>query len=157
MSIWIELDPSTTILYKLVKYSLNLSQINVGDLTEILSNGLFPATRHRVMVPEAEWKRKTSRQSMVIFVHPNNEALISPLPDLNGPPRYEPVTALQHLLNRFSATYRWTRHILSSLCSSILHLLCFMVYCVLNNNTFKLFLIEHIIIYVTRFSRYFIL
>ena len=27
------------------------------------------------------------------------------------------------------------------------NLVCFMVYCVLNNNTFKLFLIEHIIIY----------
>lgn len=78
----------------------------MGDLTEMLSNGLYPATRHRVMVPEAEMKRKTCRQSIVLFVHPNNDVLIEPLPGLNGPPKYEPVTAYQHLMNRFSATYR---------------------------------------------------
>lgn len=87
-------------------YVLNFSQINVGDLTEIITNGLFPATRHRVMVPEAEWKKRTSRQSIVLFVHPNNDILIEPLPGFNGPPHYEPVTALQHLLNRFNATYQ---------------------------------------------------
>ena len=78
----------------------------MGDLTEMLTNGLYPATRHRIMVPESEWKRKTPRQSIVLFVHPDDETLIQPLPGINGPPRYEPVTALQHLLNRFSATYR---------------------------------------------------
>ena len=78
----------------------------MGDLTEMMTNGLYPATRHRVVIPESELKRRTCRQSIVLFVHPNNEVLVEPLPDFNGPPRYEPVTAYQHLLNRFSATYR---------------------------------------------------
>lgn len=41
-------------------------QVNVGDLLEIYSGGVFPATRHRVVVPEEERRRKTARQGVGI-------------------------------------------------------------------------------------------
>lgn len=77
--------------------------INVGDLLENLTCGEFPATRHRVRIPEEEITRQCRRQSVVFFVHPDNAVVCSPL---SGPdPRYPPVTAKQHLDNRYSATY----------------------------------------------------
>ena len=91
----------------------------MGDLLEAMSGGRYPATRHRVRVPEEEIRRRTRRQSIVFFVHPDDEVGIgigignenllyaqvvcSPL---TGPdPCYPPVTARQHLENRFAATY----------------------------------------------------
>ena len=77
--------------------------INVGDLLEAMSGGQYPATRHRVVVPEQEFRRKTLRQSIAFFIHPDDEVVCQPL---SGPdPRYPPVTALRHLLNRFQSTY----------------------------------------------------
>ena len=77
--------------------------VNVGDLLEAVSGGKFPSTRHRVMVPESEFRRRTLRQSMAFFVHPDDAVVCEPL---SGPdPRYPPVTARQHLENRFAATY----------------------------------------------------
>ena len=77
--------------------------INVGDLLEALTTGRYPATRHRVVVPHQEFQRKTLRQSIVFFVHPDDAVVCQPL---SGPdPRYPPVTARGHLENRFRATY----------------------------------------------------
>ena len=36
-------------------------QVNVGDLMEVYTNGLFPSTRHRVIVPEEEVVRRRAR------------------------------------------------------------------------------------------------
>jgi len=77
--------------------------INVGDLLEAMSAGQFPATKHRVVVPEQEFRRKTLRQSIVFFVHPDDEVVCQPL---SGPDeRYPPITARGHLEKRFQATY----------------------------------------------------
>merc|ERR1711953_85854 len=89
---WLSADPITGAIL-----------INVGDLMENLTSGRFPATRHRVVVPEQEFRRRSARQSIAFFVHPDDQVMFSPLA---GPdPRYPPVTALQHLENRFRATY----------------------------------------------------
>ena len=73
--------------------------INVGDLLENLSCGRsvttqqcppvqhlqnngnhrlhrFPATRHRVVVPEQEFRRRSPRQSIAFFVHPDDQVMI---------------------------------------------------------------------------------
>ena len=77
--------------------------LNVGDLLEAMSGGSYPATRHRVTVPAAELKRNSLRQSIVFFIHPDDSVVCEPVA---GPdPQYPPITAIQHLLNRFSATY----------------------------------------------------
>lgn len=77
--------------------------VNVGDLLECLSGGKYPATRHRVTIPEQEFRRRNLRQSLPFFVHPDDSVVCEPLA---GPhPRYPAVTARQHLENRFRATY----------------------------------------------------
>lgn len=50
--------------------------VNVGDMLENLTNGLFVSARHRVKALEAG----KERFSMVLFVHPPNEASLAPLP-----------------------------------------------------------------------------
>ena len=36
----------------------------------------FPATRHRVVVPEQEFRRRSPRQSIVFFVHPDDQVVV---------------------------------------------------------------------------------
>ena len=85
--------------------------INAGDLLEIYTGGRLPATMHRVVIPDEEVKKKTARQSIVFFVHPNKEAAVFPLPgfepesDRDG--KYQRVTAQEHVLKRFEANYRY--------------------------------------------------
>ena len=103
--------------------------INAGDFLEIYTNGKLPATVHRVVIPPEEIKRKTSRQSIVFFVHPDHETEIYPLPNFtedkeeklidgikkrgiftstkeftNG---YQPVNSFEHLMRRLNSTYQY--------------------------------------------------
>ena len=103
--------------------------INAGDFLEIFTNGKLPATVHRVIIPPEELKRKTSRQSIVFFVHPDHDTTIYPLPNFvsdkegellegiekrgiftstkkftNG---YQPVNSFEHLCKRLNATYQY--------------------------------------------------
>ena len=62
--------------------------VNIGDLLELWTGGTFPATRHRsvlgrenekikmicrVIIPEEERLKSVPRQSIVFFLHPDNE------------------------------------------------------------------------------------
>mgnify|MGYP001167012367 FL=1 len=79
--------------------------INVGDLLENWSDGLFPATLHRVVIPPEEFLRKKARQSIVYFLHPDKDVWVEPL---NGStnPKYTPVNSLDYLNKRFTDTYQ---------------------------------------------------
>ena len=103
--------------------------INAGDFLEIYTNGKLPATVHRVVIPPEEVKRKTSRQSIVFFVHPDHETTIYPLPKfiedqddqkIDGTEKrgiftstkeftngYQPVNSLEHLFRRLNSTYQY--------------------------------------------------
>jgi Isopenicillin N synthase and related dioxygenases len=50
--------------------------INVGDMLENISNGLFVSAHHRVVAQETN----QDRFSMVLFVHPYDKAPLGPLP-----------------------------------------------------------------------------
>lgn len=81
--------------------------VNAGDLLEIFTNGKFPATRHRVVIPEEEIRRKQPRQSFVYFIHPDDSTFVKPILDEEPKlEKYRGINALQHLVNQFSATYR---------------------------------------------------
>jgi len=80
--------------------------VNIGDLMEMWTNGDYPATVHRVMIPEEEVTRRCARQSIVFFVHPDDEVLVEPLSNEN-PAKYPSITALKHVQNRFSQTYKY--------------------------------------------------
>lgn len=56
---------------------------------------------HRVVVPEEEIRRRTPRQSIAFFVHPDNDVMIAPL---DGSGKHEPVDALTYVKSRLIAS-----------------------------------------------------
>ncbi|XP_037050744.1 UPF0676 protein C1494.01-like [Bradysia coprophila] len=83
--------------------------INTGDLLEYWSNGYFPATKHRVLIPEMELNRKTSRQSIVYFVQPDNCAMVTPLATKNHVDKtvYGSINAGDYTKQRLDSTYKY--------------------------------------------------
>ena len=68
--------------------------VNVGDLLEGWSNGLFKATQHRVVNTGRE------RFSLPLFFAVDYDTVVEPLPQFTGPgrpPAYERIVAGQHL------------------------------------------------------------
>jgi isopenicillin N synthase-like dioxygenase len=75
---------------------------NIGDCLMRWSNDVYRSTPHRVLPP------REPRQSIAFFLDPNPGALVSALPSCVPPgsaPRHPPVTAAEHLRQRFEATY----------------------------------------------------
>ncbi|XP_032790029.2 UPF0676 protein C1494.01 isoform X3 [Daphnia magna] len=78
--------------------------VNVGDLLQFWTADRYLATIHRVRVPEEEIRRRSARQSLAFFVHPDNDVMVSPL---NGSKNHSPISALAHLNLRYSQTYKY--------------------------------------------------
>jgi hypothetical protein len=57
-----------------------------------------------VLVPEEEIRRKSTRQSIAFFVHPDNDVMVS---QLNGSSDQPAIGALDYLKSRLSATYKY--------------------------------------------------
>jgi isopenicillin N synthase-like dioxygenase len=75
---------------------------NIGDCLMRWSNDVYLSTPHRVLPPARE------RYSIAFFLDPNPDALVEALPGCVPPgeaPRHPPVTAQEHLRQRFAATY----------------------------------------------------
>ncbi|MBS0655433.1 MAG: isopenicillin N synthase family oxygenase [Verrucomicrobia bacterium] len=74
--------------------------INIGDMLENLTNGLFKSALHRVLLEEAGQERF----SMVHFVHPSNKVPLDPLQicieKTGGVQKYAPGTRLEFLFER---------------------------------------------------------
>lgn len=74
--------------------------VNVGDMLENISNGLFVSARHRVLAQEIG----QDRLSMVLFVHPYDKAPLDPLPACieltGGKQTYAPGTREEFLWER---------------------------------------------------------
>ncbi|MCH8505167.1 MAG: hypothetical protein LAT50_12685 [Ectothiorhodospiraceae bacterium] len=80
--------------------------INTGDLMQRWTNHVFCSTPHRVAVPPGI--RQQDRYSIAFFCHPNVDAdirCIHSCTDTDNPPRYAPITAGEHLMERLNATY----------------------------------------------------
>ncbi|KAL7527770.1 hypothetical protein ACHAWF_002304 [Thalassiosira exigua] len=78
--------------------------VNVGDMFERWTNGLFRSTVHRVITPQGAG----DRYSVPFFFDPNFDALVECLESCcsdKNPPKYPPITAGQHLLNMYGKTY----------------------------------------------------
>lgn len=76
--------------------------VNIGDLMQRWTSDKLVSTKHRVLIPEEEVKQQLGRRSIAFFVQPDNEALIE---CVDGSHKYEPITSLQYLQQRFSVTY----------------------------------------------------
>ena len=76
--------------------------VDSGDMLQRVTNGVIPATTHRVVNPKSEEDDKV-RYSMPFFVHPYPEASMAPLPKFTGEGFPEPppeITAQQFLEQR---------------------------------------------------------
>ncbi|XP_060085102.1 uncharacterized protein LOC132564468 [Ylistrum balloti] len=76
--------------------------INIGDLMQRWTADYLTATKHRVLIPEEELRRRNSRQSIAFFIHPDDEVMIECLDKSN---KYQPITSYDYLQERFAATY----------------------------------------------------
>jgi isopenicillin N synthase-like dioxygenase len=77
--------------------------VNLGDMMARWTNDRWPATLHRVSIPPAERAAASRRQTIVFFHDPRPDAVIECIPscaDPAHPPRYEPVTALEHVQSK---------------------------------------------------------
>lgn len=81
--------------------------MNVGDMMEILSNGRYLATRHRVKkVPE-------ERYSFPLFFSCDYDYVVAPL--VTGePPRYAPLRSGEHLFNQTAQTFAYLKRRVAS-------------------------------------------
>jgi isopenicillin N synthase-like dioxygenase len=74
--------------------------VNVGDMLENLTNGLFVSARHRVMALEPN----KDRFSMVLFIHPSDDTPLDPIPSCieltGGKQQYAPGTRKEFLWER---------------------------------------------------------
>ncbi|KAF0715197.1 hypothetical protein AaE_011381 [Aphanomyces astaci] len=81
----------------------NTFVVNIGDLGERWTNGLFKSTRHRVVNRNGQ-----ERYSVPFFYEPNFTCQVTCLPscvDAAHPPQYPPITSGQHLLNMYRQTH----------------------------------------------------
>ncbi|XP_067675655.1 uncharacterized protein [Haliotis asinina] len=76
--------------------------VNIGDMMQRWTADQLKGTKHRVLIPEAEVKKRQSRQSIAFFVNPNNDTMIK---CLDGSDKYEPISSEDYLNYRFSVTY----------------------------------------------------
>ena len=80
--------------------------INIGDMMEVWTNGLFRSTLHRVVNSGRE------RYSMPYFQAADFDAVVQPLPSLVGPsnpPRYAPLVAGHHLLGQLLRDFSYLK------------------------------------------------
>ncbi|KAI3495758.1 hypothetical protein L1887_38104 [Cichorium endivia] len=82
---WVNIPPSKN----------NTIFVNTGDQVEVLSNGNYKSTVHRVMTD-----KDGSRLSIATFYNPNGDSVISPAPKLLYPNRY----TFQEYLKLYSST-----------------------------------------------------
>ena len=72
--------------------------VDSGDMLSRITNGLIPATTHRVINPEDSSSR---RYSIPFFVHPHPEATLECIPSCIGDgAKYEPINAHVWLMKR---------------------------------------------------------
>lgn len=76
--------------------------VNIGELVQRWTSDALIATKHRVLIPEVEFKKRKHRQSVAFFVHPDNDYIIE---CLDGSAKYEPISSIDYLNFRFSETY----------------------------------------------------
>ena len=77
--------------------------VNLGDMLERWTNGMFRSTKHRVLTAG-----DTERISIPFFYEPNFDTVVECLevccsPD--NPPKYPPTTSGQHLLDKYKQTH----------------------------------------------------
>jgi isopenicillin N synthase-like dioxygenase len=72
--------------------------VDTGDMLQVLTNGILPATTHRVVNPA---NFNDTRYSMPFFVHPNPDTMLNCIPSCRGTgEKYESVNSHLWLMQR---------------------------------------------------------
>jgi isopenicillin N synthase-like dioxygenase len=85
----------------------NTLVMNIGDMMEILSNGKYLATKHRVK------KVCEERYSFPLFCACNYDTVIEPIVETDAP-RYSAVIGGEHLFNQTAQTFQYLRQRIAS-------------------------------------------
>ena len=79
--------------------------VNLGDMLERWTNGLFRSTRHRVVMQEGQ----KERYSIPFFFEPSFDAVVECLDaccSADNPPKYPVTTAGEHLVSKYKQTHK---------------------------------------------------
>jgi len=87
--------------------------VNLGDMLERWTNGMFRSTIHRVVTPQNQSISASDRYSIPFFLEPNFDTVVecleiccrNPQTGERIPPKYPPTTSGQHLLEKYSQTH----------------------------------------------------
>uniref|UniRef100_A0A7S3QLD7 Fe2OG dioxygenase domain-containing protein n=2 Tax=Dunaliella tertiolecta TaxID=3047 RepID=A0A7S3QLD7_DUNTE len=77
--------------------------INLGDMLERWTNGMYKSTLHRVVNTTGK-----ERYSLACFFEPNFDTIVECLPQCcspERPPQFPPTTSGQHLLDKYASTH----------------------------------------------------
>ncbi len=85
----------------------NTLVMNIGDMMEILSNGKYLATKHRVKKVQQE------RYSFPLFFSCDYDYVIQPI-NTNEPPKYAPLAGGEHLFNQTAQTFHYLKQRVAS-------------------------------------------
>lgn len=85
----------------------NTMVMNIGDMMEILSNGRYLATKHRVK------RVKQERYSFPLFFSCDYDYVIQPIIK-NEDPHYPPMKGGEHLFNQTAQTFRYLKQRIAS-------------------------------------------
>ncbi|MGV0885949.1 2-oxoglutarate and iron-dependent oxygenase domain-containing protein [Acinetobacter venetianus] len=85
----------------------NTMVMNIGDMMEILSNGRYLATKHRVK------RVKQERYSFPLFFSCDYDYIIQPIIK-NEVPHYPPMKGGEHLFNQTAQTFRYLKERIAS-------------------------------------------
>ena len=85
----------------------NTMVMNIGDMMEILSNGRYLATKHRVK------RVKQERYSFPLFFSCDYDYIIQPIIK-NEVPHYPPMKGGEHLFNQTAQTFRYLKQHIAS-------------------------------------------
>ena len=82
--------------------------VNIGDMMEVWTNGLWASTQHRV-VHRAPAGRRGYRVSVPFFYEPDWDAVVRPLDKCvqrsGGVPRYAPTVYGEHLVEKVRGNF----------------------------------------------------
>ena len=72
-----------------------------ADLLQRWTDDAVISCQHRVLLPDDKSSRKKPRQSVVFFIVPDDDCLVTPL---NGSKKYQPITCMDYISPKMKAT-----------------------------------------------------
>lgn len=84
----------------------NTLVMNIGDMMEILSNGKYLATKHRV-------KKSNKNATPSLYFSCDYDYVIQPI-NTNEPPKYAPLAGGEHLFNQTAQTFHYLKQRVAS-------------------------------------------